>query len=121
MKDAYFENCVLDTKDAFWHSENVWVRNSVVKGEYLAWYSHGLVLENCKIIGTQPLCYCEDLKLINCEMIDTDLAFEKSTVKATIKYSVLSIKNPKEGEIIVPAVKEIIMDDPFAKGKHHTK
>lgn len=115
MKDAYFENCVLDTKDAFWHSKNVWVRNSVVKGEYLAWYSHGLVLENCKIIGTQPLCYCEDLKLINCEMIDTDLAFEKSTVKATIKNSVLSIKNPKEGEIIVPAVKEIIMDDPFAK------
>ncbi len=115
LKDAYFENCVLDTKDAFWHSENVWVRNSVVKGEYLAWYSHGLVLENCKIIGTQPLCYCEDLKLINCEMTDTDLAFEKSTVKATIKNSVLSIKNPKEGEIIVPAVKEIIMDDPFAK------
>lgn len=115
LKDAYFENCVLDTKDVFWHSENVWVRNSVVKGEYLAWYSHGLVLENCKIIGTQPLCYCEDLKLINCEMIDTDLAFEKSTVKATIKNSVLSIKNPKEGEIIVPAVKEIIMNDPFAK------
>lgn len=31
MKNAYFENCVFDTKNAFWHSEDVWVRNSVIK------------------------------------------------------------------------------------------
>lgn len=117
MKNAYFENCVFDTKDAFWHSEDVWVRNSVIKGEYLAWYSKGLVLENCKIIGTQPLCYCEGLKLIDCEMIDTDLCFEKSKVNATIVNEVESIKNPLYGVIEVPAVKEIIQDDPQAKGK----
>ena len=117
MKNAYFENCVFDTKDAFWHSKDVWVRNSVIKGEYLAWYSKGLVLENCKIIGTQPLCYCKNLKLINCEMIDTDLAFERSEVDALIPSTVESIKNPYSGKIIAFQVKEIIMDDPKAKGE----
>ena len=117
MKNAYFENCVFDTKDAFWHSKDVWVRNSVIKGEYLAWYSKGLVLENCKIIGTQPLCYCKNLKLINCEMIDTDLAFERSEVDALITSTVESIKNPYAGKIIAFQVKEIIMDDPKAKGE----
>ena len=67
----------------------------------------GLVLENCKIIGT----------LIDCEMIDTDLCFEKSKVNATIVNEVESIKNPLDGIIEVPAVKEIIQDDPQAKGK----
>ena len=117
MKNAYFENCVFDTKDAFWHSKDVWVKNSVIKGEYLAWYSNGLVLENCKIIGTQPLCYCKNLKLINCEMIDTDLAFERSEVDALITSTVESIKNPYAGKIIAFQVKEIIMDDPKAKGE----
>lgn len=116
-KDVTIENCVLDTKDAFWHSSNVTVRNSVVKGEYLAWYSDGLTLINCKIIGTQPLCYCTNLKLIDCEMMDTDLAFEKSHVEATITTPVVSIKNPMSGTIYVPAVGEIVMDDENAKGK----
>lgn len=114
IKNAVFENCVFDTKDAFWHAENVTVKNSVVKGEYLAWYSDGLTLENCKIIGTQPLCYCRNLKLINCEMIDTDLAFERSDVEATITTPVISIKNPLSGHITVPAVGEVIRDIPEA-------
>ena len=114
--DSVFDHCVFDTKDAFWHARNVTVKNSIVKGEYLAWYSDGLTLENCKIIGTQPLCYCKHLKLINCEMIDTDLAFERSDVEATITTEVDSIKNPKSGHIYVPGVKEIIQDEPWAKG-----
>ncbi len=117
IRDAAFENCVFDTKDAFWHSENVTVRNSVVKGEYLAWYSEGLTLVNCKIIGTQPLCYCKNLKLIDCEMIDTDLAFEKSQVEATVTTPVISVKNPLSGQIRVPEVGEIIMDDENARGE----
>lgn len=117
IKNGIFEDCVFDTKDAFWHGENVTVRNSVVKGEYLAWYSKGLTLENCKIIGTQPLCYCQDLKLINCEMIDTDLCFEKSQVEAEITTPVLSIKNPLSGTIVLPAVGEVIRDEPYAKGE----
>ena len=117
IKNAVFENCTFDTKDAFWHGENILVRNSVVKGEYLAWYSNGLTFENCKIIGTQPLCCCKNLKLIRCEMIDCDLAFEKSEVEAQIITSVVSIKNPLSGTISVPAVGEIIRDDPDSRGE----
>lgn len=102
---------------AYWRGENVTVKNSVVKGEYLAWYSDGLTLINCKIIGTQPLCYCRNLKLVNCEMTDTDLCFEKSEVEAEITTPVISIKNPRRGTIRVPSVDEIIMDDPQAEGK----
>ena len=117
IKNATFEHCVFDTKDAFWHGENVTVKDSFIKGEYLAWYSNGLTLVNCKIVGTQPLCYCKNLKLINCEMVDTDLAFEKSDVEAAITTKVDSIKNPRSGQIRVPELGELIMDDPAAKGQ----
>lgn len=117
IRDAVFEDCIFDTKDAFWHSENVTVKNSVVKGEYLAWYSDGLTLIDCKITGTQPLCYCRNLKLIRCEMSGADLCFEKSQVEAEITTPVISIKNPRSGRITVPGVDEIIMDDEHAKGQ----
>lgn len=112
-----FDRCAFDTKDAFWHSENVTVTDSVIKGEYLAWYSKNLTLIRCKIIGTQPLCYCEGLKLVDCEMEDTDLAFEKSQVEAAVTTPIVSVKNPREGTVSAPAVGEIIMDDPDARGK----
>ena len=54
---------------------------------------------------------------MNCEMLETDLAFEKSQVEATIATKVDSIKNPLSGRIIVPDVGEIILDDPKAKGE----
>jgi hypothetical protein len=91
------------------------VRNSTVKGEYLAWYCEDVTFENCRIIGTQPLCYCKGLKLINCRMEQTDLAFERSEVAATVVSPVLSIKNPYAGYIRVPEVGEIILDDPAAQ------
>lgn len=116
IADSVFENCVFDTKDAFWHAKNVMVRNSVVKGEYLAWYCENVTFENCKIIGTQPLCYCKNLKLVNCEMLDTDLCFEKSEVEATITTPVDSIKNPLSGHIYVPKVREVIRDDARFQG-----
>lgn len=114
IENSVFEHCRFDTKDAFWHAKNVVVRDSVVKGEYLAWYCENVTFENCQIIGTQPLCYCKGLKLINCEMIDTDLAFERSDVEATITTPVISIKNPLSGHITVPAVGEVIHDIPEA-------
>lgn len=117
VKDAVIEASHLDTKDAFWHAENVTVRDSVLKGEYLGWYSKGLTLIRCKIIGTQPLCYCQGLRLIDCEMQDADLAFEKSSVRASIKSPVLSIKNPKRGKITLPAVGEIVCDEKWSKCK----
>lgn len=117
ITDSVFENCNFDTKDAFWHAKNVTIKDSIVKGEYLAWYCENVTFENCTIIGTQPLCYCKNLKLINCKMLDTDLAFEKSEVEATVTTPVISIKNPKCGTIRVPAVSEMIMDDSDAKGE----
>lgn len=108
---AVFENCFFDTKDAFWHSRHVTVKNSTLRGEYLAWYSEGLTLINCKIIGTQPLCWCKDLTLIDCEMEETDLCFEKSDVRACVKTPVVSIKNPLSGWILAPSVGELIIDD----------
>lgn len=114
VSDGLIENCVLDTKDAFWHAKNVTVKNSTVRGEYLGWYSENLTLINCKIIGTQPLCYCKGLRLESCEMIDTDLSFEKSDVDATLSAPIVSIKNPRSGRIVLPSAGEIISDDPTA-------
>ena len=105
IKDSY-----LDTKDAFWEAENVTVINSVIKGEYLGWYSNNLTLINCHIKGTQPLCYCKNLKIIDCTFDDADLAFENSSVDATIIGSILSIKNPLAGKIVVDDA-QIIIDE----------
>ena len=115
VENAVIENCVLHTKDAFWHAKNVVIKNCVVEGEYLAWYAENITFENCKISGTQPFCYCKNLKLVNCEMLDADLSFEKSEVEAELTAPILSIKNPKSGCIKVPAVGELILDDPEAK------
>lgn len=111
VEDMEIKNSHLDTKDAFWHSKNVVVKDSVIKGEYLAWYSENLTLINCKIIGTQPLCYCKNLKLINCVMEQTDLAFEYSSVEATIQGSILSVKNPKDGFIEADQIEEVIITE----------
>lgn len=117
VEGGLLENCTLATKDAFWHSKNVTLKNCVVGGEYLAWYSENLTLINCKIKGTQPFCYCKGLKLVDCTMEDCDLAFEKSEAEASVLTPVISIKNFYKGEIRVPAVGEVIKDDPEAKGK----
>ena len=111
----YVENCtisdsLLDTKDAFWHAKNVTVTDSTVKGEYLGWYSEGLTLVRCRIEGTQPLCYCKNLTLIDCEMVGCDLAFENSTVEATVRGHVDSIKSPAAGHIEVDSVGEIVYE-----------
>ena len=102
---------VLDTKDAFWHSKNVTVKNCVVKGEYLAWFSQGLTLINCRISGTQPLCYCRDLTLIDCEMTGCDLSFEYSDVQASINGHIDSVKNPRSGSITADSIGEVIWED----------
>lgn len=115
IKDSVFEDCTFMTKDAFWHSSNVLVKNSVVNGEYLAWYSDGLTLENCLITGTQPLCYCSNLRLINCRTSGCDLSFEKSEVDAEISGEIISIKNPASGVIRASGCQEIIRDDPKSR------
>ncbi|MBR1722322.1 MAG: DUF3737 family protein [Treponema sp.] len=105
------EDSNLDTKDAFWHTKNVTVRNSVIKGEYLGWYSENLTLINCRIVGTQPFCYCKNLVLENCSLEGCDLAFERSTVNATVSGKIDSVKNPLSGKIVADEIGEIIIEE----------
>ena len=89
-KNVVIRNAEMDTKDAFWESENVTV---------------------CKIGGTQPLCYCENLVLENCVFEDdADRAFEYSDVEASIIGPVTSVKNPRTGRINADSYGEVILD-----------
>ena len=102
MRNSTVADSELDTKDAFWHAKNVTIKNCDINGEYIGWYSKNLTFENCTISGTQPFCYCKNLRLINCRLDNADLAFEKSSVNATLTSPVISIKNPAGGKIILP-------------------
>ncbi len=93
---------VLNSKDALWDAEDVAIYDSVINGEYFAWYARRLRLVRCHITGEQPLCYCEDLVMEDCTMgDDAILAFEYSTIEATLRGFVHSIKNPTSGSIEV--------------------
>lgn len=79
-RNIEIHNAILDTKDAFWESENCTVYDSELNGEYLGWYSRNLRLVRCRISGTQPLCYCQNLILEDCIFTpDADRALEKSS------------------------------------------
>ena len=112
-KNVEIHNAMLNTKDAFWESENVTIFDSEINGEYMGWYAKNLRLVRCRITGEQPLCYCENLVMEDCTMgDDANLAFEYSTIHATINGPVHSIKNPTSGHIIVRgSVGEIIIDE----------
>ena len=111
-RDVVIRNAEIDSKDAFWNSEDVTVYDSTLDGEYLGWHSKRLRLVNCRISGTQPLCYAHDLVLENCTFADdADLAFEYSSVQATIRGHVHSVKNPRTGWIKAGSYGEIILDE----------
>ena len=111
-KNVVIRNSVLNSKDSFWEAETVEIYDSVINGEYLAWYSKNVKLVRCHITETQPLCYCDNLVLKDCTFgEDCDLAFEYSSVEATVKGHVVSIKNPRAGHIHVGSVGEIIIDE----------
>ena len=111
VKNLELHNARITTKDALWESENVTVYDSELNGEYLGWHSRNLRLVNCRISGTQPLCYADNLTLENCTMADDcDLAFEYSTVNATVNGPICSVKNPRSGSITAGSYGEIIID-----------
>ncbi|MBP3712239.1 MAG: DUF3737 family protein [Bacteroidaceae bacterium] len=112
-KNVEIRNSLLNSKDAFWETENVTIEDSEINGEYLGWYSKGLTLIRCHITGEQPLCYCEDLTLVDCTFgADANLMLEYSTVQASIKGDVHSIKNPTSGSITVEGrIGEVIIDE----------
>lgn len=111
-RNVEIEDADINSKDAFWNTENVTVRNSRLTGEYLGWHSRNLHLINCHISGTQPLCYADNLVLENCTFAeDADLAFEESTVNATLNSRITSVKNPTSGRISALGYGEIIIDE----------
>lgn len=110
-RNVVIRNAVIHSKDAFWGTEDVTVYDSEIHGEYLGWHSNRLRLVNCHISGTQPLCYAAGLVMENCTMEeDCDLAFECSTVNATVNGHIVSVKNPRSGSITAGSYGEIIID-----------
>ena len=110
-RDVVIRNALINSKDAFWETENVTVYDSELNGEYLGWHSRNLRLVRCRINGTQPLCYCENLVLEDCIMGDEcDLSFEDSTLNATVKSAIVSVKNPRSGSLKALAIGEVITD-----------
>ena len=112
-KHLRIANSNLDTKDAFWHCEDVVVKDSVIKGEYIGWYSKNMTFINCVIESHQPFCYADNLKFIDCKMPNCDLAFENSTCSGNIIGEIDSIKNPRQCDLVVVKVKEIIKENPI--------
>lgn len=111
-RNVVVRDAVIDSKDAFWNTENVTLINCRLTGEYLGWHSKGLRLVNCQISGTQPLCYATDLVMENCTMApDCDLAFEDSSLQASFRGAITSVKNPKSGSIVADAIGEVIIDE----------
>ena len=110
VQGAEIRNCELMTKDAFWHAKDVTVEDTTIDSEYIGWYSENLTLVRCHIRGTQPFCYCKNLKLVDCVMEGCDRSFEYSSVHATIKGRVDSIKNPLSGKIEVDELGEMITE-----------
>lgn len=109
--DVEIRNAVINSKDAFWNTDHVTVYDSTLSGEYLGWYSSNLRLVNCHISGTQPLCYAQNVTLVNCTMDeDADLAFEYSSVNASLLGKVHSVKNPTSGVIVADSFGEVILD-----------
>jgi len=110
-RDVVIRNAVIDSKDAFWETDNVTLIDCRITGEYLGWHSRGLHLIRCHISGTQPLCYATGLVMEDCTMApDCDLAFEESTLQASILSPVTSVKNPTSGCITAESYGEIILD-----------
>ena len=111
-RNVEIHNAIIHSKDAVWNTENVTIYDSELTGEYLGWYSKNLRLVRCRISGTQPLCYCQNLVLEDCVMADDcDRCFEDSEVHATVDSNIVSIVNPRTGEIHCKSVGSVHIDN----------
>ncbi len=118
VKNLTIKNARMLSKDAFWNSENVTVYDSFLSGEYLGWNSKNVTFINCTIESLQGMCYMENVVLKNCKLLNTNLAFEYSTVEATIDSNIESVKNPYSGKINAKSVGEVIFDNPEIKAEN---
>jgi hypothetical protein len=111
IEKGEIHDSVIVSEDAFLHCKNVTIYDSDLTVDYLGWYSTDLKLVRCKIRGAQPLCYCHNLTLEDCVMEGCQEAFEYSDIiKATIKGSIKSIKDPDKGIIEADHIDQIIQD-----------
>ena len=111
-KNVEIHNAVINSKDAFWEAENVTIYDSEINGEYLGWYGKNLRFVRCHLTGEQLLCYVNGLILEDCTFgEDANLLFEYSSLKATVKGHITSVKNPTSGELTADSIGEIIIDD----------
>lgn len=109
--DAEVTDSHLASKDAFWNSENVVIKNSFITGEYLGWNSKNLKLIDCTVESLQGMCYIENLTMENCRLINTTLAFEYSDVDATLHGSVDSVFNPRRGVIRADHINHLVIEE----------
>ena len=56
------------------------------------------------------MCYIKNLVMKNCKVTNTDLAFEYSSVNATLTGKVDSVKNPASGKIEAEEIGKLIME-----------
>lgn len=117
VENLVIRNATLLSKDAFWNSNNVTVYDSFISGEYLGWNSKNVTLINCTIDSLQGMCYMENVTLENCKLLNTNLAFEYSTVNATVNSHIESIKNPHSGKIAAKSIGEVVFDNPKMKAE----
>ena len=110
VKKGEIDRARMISKDAFWNSENVTVRNAFISGEYLGWNAKNLTLIDCTIESLQGMCYIDNLVMKNCKLLNTTLAFEYSTVDAQISSRVDSVMNPSGGTIRAKEIKTLIME-----------
>lgn len=110
-KNITVRNARMLSKDAFWNCENVTVYDSYILGEYLGWNSKNVTLVNCTIESLQGMCYMDNVVLRDCKLLNTTLAFEYSTVDATVDSRIDSVKNPYSGRIQAHDIDEIIFDN----------
>lgn len=114
-RNVEIHNARMLSKDAFWNCENVTVYDSFISGEYLGWNARNVTFVNCTIESAQGMCYMENIVLKDCRLLNTDLAFEYSTVSATVLGGIDSVKNPYSGRVEAAQIGEIIFDDPKIK------
>ena len=130
-KELYVKNCKFDGpadgESAFKECREIEVDHSFMNLRYPFWHDRGVTIRNCELtqLCRAALWYSEDVVIEDSKLhgivkmlhLKTDLAFERSDVEAVITTPVISIKNPLSGLIQVPAVDEIIRDDPNSKGE----
>ena len=111
VRDVEITDSRLLSKDSFWNSDNVVVKNCFISGEYLGWNAKNLTLIDCTIESLQGMCYIDNLTMKNCKLLNTTLAFEYSTgIDADIVGSIDSVINPSSGTITADRIDELIIE-----------